>query len=101
MSDLLVAQIVPASVACEKNLHEAGERESFLLKQKMKMVGHQHVGVQMKVVTGDVVIQRVEKFPVVFFTVEDGLLPVASCDHVIESTSVLYAGWARHEGKLS
>jgi hypothetical protein len=55
----------------------------------------------MKVISGDVVIQRVEKFPVVFFAVEDGLLPVASCDHVIESTSVLYAGWARHEGKLS
>ena len=43
----------------------------------------------MKVVTANIVSQRVEKFLVLFFTVEDGLLPVASRDHVIESTSVL------------
>ena len=65
------------------------------------MVVHEHIGVQMKLVTVPVDSEDLEKLIVVGGLFEDLLALVPPCDHVVECTFKLDAGFPWHAGKLS
>ena len=81
-------------------LHDLGQRNLAGLKQQVDMVGHQHVGVELKVVSLSVMLQSLQIDAAVFVVPKDILALVASDDDMVESALKLNPWLACHRENL-
>jgi len=77
-------------------LHDLGQRNLAGLKQQVDVVGHQHVGIKLKVVPLSVMLQSLQVSSAILLVPEDVLTLVASGDDVVEGALKLNPWLACH-----
>jgi hypothetical protein len=84
MADLAVALIVVAGVTVQQALHRLGQRRTADFEQKMKMIGHQDVGVQCERMALDHVAEQDLEAAMVLIVFVNALPLIAPADDVVE-----------------
>src|SRR3989339_1863907 len=77
-------------------LHDLGQRNLAGLKQQVDMVGHQHVGIKLKVAPLSVMLYSLKVGSAVLIVSKDVLPLVASGDDMVESALKLNPWFACH-----
>ena len=101
MADLAIAPIVIAGVAIQKALHRLGQWRAADFEQKMKVIGHQNVGVQrQRMVLDHFAEQRLESTMVLIVFI-NALPLITPADDVKEGTGKVYSRSSRHQSHLA
>jgi len=101
MAHLAIALIVVAGITVQKALHRFGQRRAANFEQKMKVIGHQHIGVKRQPMALDHFGEQSLESAVVLIVVIYTLPLIAPADDVVEGTGEVYSGSSRHHRFLA
>ena len=93
----LVPSVVVHGIALVDTLEDFGERNVPGFNQKVHMIGHKYVGIEMKMIALLVADKNLDKFAIIEGIFKYLLLLVSSGDYMVKGTFILNSGFSSHD----
>ena len=101
MAEQLVPPVETAGVSAQKPLHACDQIGLGRLDHEMKMIRHEHIGVNLPAGLGACLAQGLDEPPPVRVVLADGFAPVPAIHDVVNRTGILDSKLAGHAGRLA